>query len=219
MFDLSPAVADLQKAWLDLHDVDRADHVQQIMGAGVSGRALARALGCSEALIRYLRVAADASDADKQQARAGALTTRQLVEKAKSRRAELKMLEQAELEKQIQSEGEEAAGLILRWLYDHSLGFGHMEQIVDRANHMLAEKEWEGTLPKGHAPEGMPLEQIIAKCRLEDPEDERDGVMATEKYACWLYLWSFYAFPQLRSAPACISHRRELPGTAQITVE
>ena len=79
MFKLDHAVDELVKAWSNLDDVDRAVRIEQILDAGMSRRALARTLGCSENLIRHLRIAADATDEEKQQAGQGELSTRQLV--------------------------------------------------------------------------------------------------------------------------------------------
>lgn len=102
MSDLQRAVAELMKAWPDLDDVDRAVRVKQLRDAGASGRALAQAVGCSEGLIRQLRMAADATDDEKQQARLGELSTRQLIENVRARRKEQEAINRADLKSESQ---------------------------------------------------------------------------------------------------------------------
>ena len=50
-----------------------------------------------------------------------------------------------------------------------------------------------GTLPQGPPPPpGTPVEEIIRRCRPK-PETEESSHVA--RYAHWLAVWAFYAFP------------------------
>ena len=191
MFKLDHAVDELVKAWSNLDDVDRAVRIEQILDAGMSRRALARTLGCSENLIRHLRIAADATDEEKQQAGQGELSTRQLVAIVLARRKEQEKTQQ-------QLAAQEAATTIVNWLLSE-LGSARAEQTLDDANRMLAAAENAGKLPKDRAPKGMSLDGIIARCRPKDLLDDKggthDGEIPGARYDLWLYRWEYYAFP------------------------
>jgi len=109
MSDMRHAIAELQRTWSDLHDVDRAVRITQILDAGMSGRALAQAVGCSEGLIRRLRIAADATDDEKRRARLGQLSTRQLIENVRARRKQQKAIDRANLKSENQLAAQKAA--------------------------------------------------------------------------------------------------------------
>lgn len=200
MSDLQRAVAELMKAWPDLDDVDRAVRVKQLRDAGASGRALAQAVGCSEGLIRQLRMAADATDDEKQQARLGELSTRQLIENVRARRKEQEAINRADLKSESQLAAQKAATTIVSWL-GSELSSSYAEQVLDEANHMLAAAEREGKLPKDKAPDGMSVEEIIARWRpknlLDDePGGTYEGDIYLARYADWLFRWAYYVFPE-----------------------
>ena len=192
MFKLDHAVDELVKAWSNLDDVDRAVRIEQILDAGMSRRALARTLGCSENLIRHLRIAADATDEEKQQAGQGELSTRQLVAIVLARRKEQEKTQQ-------QLAAQEAATTIVNWLLSE-LGSACAEKTLDEANRSLAKAEREGTLPKDRAPVGMSIEEIVARWRpknlLDDSWGNTPGAETPlARYADWLAIWEYYAFP------------------------
>ncbi len=69
----------LRANWKQLHDVYRAETIQRLINAGVSQRLLGRFLGCSEGLIRHLKIVAQFSPFWKDQLLRGYYSTRQLV--------------------------------------------------------------------------------------------------------------------------------------------
>jgi len=200
MFDLYKAVANLQNAWPDLHDVDRALRIKQILDIGMGGRTLARAIGCSEGLIRHLRIAADAAEEDLQQARAGTLSTCQLVKKVLSRRKEQEEIMRANLKAQAQLAAQQGAEKIFSWL-GSELSSSYAEQTLDEANRMLANAEYAGKLPTNRVPVEMSVENIISYCRPKNLLDDSaavdcDAEIPLSRYARWLAHWAFYAFPE-----------------------
>jgi hypothetical protein len=78
-----PAISNLRKNWHHLHDVDRALAVREIVQLGVSRRRLAREMGLSEGLFRHLLKALEAEPSDIQLARQNAISTNELVRRAK----------------------------------------------------------------------------------------------------------------------------------------
>ena len=199
MYDVQRAVAELKKSWADLDDVDCAVRVKQILDAGISGRQLARTMGCNESLVRQLRMVADATDDEKQQSRAGKLSTRKLVENVRARRQQQKAIDQGNLKQQQQLAARNAATTIVNWLLSE-LGSACAEKTLDEANRSLAKAEREGTLPKDRAPVGMSIEEIVARWRpknlLDDSWGNTPGAETPlARYADWLAIWEYYAFP------------------------
>ena len=84
MIEPSPALADLQMKWPDLHDLDRAKAVHAIKRTGISIRKIAQQLKVSEALLRHLLQALQALPDDQILARDGKISTKELVRRAKS---------------------------------------------------------------------------------------------------------------------------------------
>ena len=199
MSDLHHAVTELKKAWSDLDDMDRAVRITQILDAGVGRRALARAVGCSEGLIRQLRIAADATNDEKQQARRGELSTRQLIEKVLARRKEQEAIDRSNLKSEHQLAAQQAATTIVNWLLAELPSAA--EQVLDEANRLLADAERAGKLPTKRAPDGMPVADIIAHLRPKNLLDDKPGDIYVAdiplgRYGTWLCHWAFFAFPQ-----------------------
>ena len=73
------------------------------------------------------------------------------------------------------------------------------EQTLDDANHIFVDAEHDGKLPPDKAPEGMSVEDIIARCRPKNLCDDTggvyDGQIPRVRYALWLYRWVYYTFP------------------------
>ncbi len=80
-----PAISSLRENWHHLHDVDRALAVREIIQLGVSRRRLAREIGISEGLFRHLLKALEAAPSDIELARQNAISTNELVRRARSR--------------------------------------------------------------------------------------------------------------------------------------
>jgi hypothetical protein len=82
MTDTGSAIADLQSHWHALCDLDRARAVQSIHQDGMSLRALAPQLNCSPSLLSHLLWAAQAPTEDRELARCGEMSTRELARRA-----------------------------------------------------------------------------------------------------------------------------------------
>jgi lambda repressor-like predicted transcriptional regulator len=80
--DTAAAVADLQKNWRDLQDLDRGRAVNVIHQAGTSLRSLAKALTCSPSLLRRLIEVDQAPLEDQLLARQGKITTNELLRRS-----------------------------------------------------------------------------------------------------------------------------------------
>ena len=86
MTDLDSAVADLQSRWHVLCDLDRARVVRSIQQAGMSLKALAPQLSCSSSLLSYFLQAAQTPAENRELARFGEITTRELVHRTSASR-------------------------------------------------------------------------------------------------------------------------------------
>lgn len=191
-FDLFKARAELKANWENLHDVDKAERIAQILAAGMSGRTLARSLGHSEALIRYLKPLQFATSEEKQLASGGKLSTAELLRNVKTRgeaearkKEQVRSAQQAYLARQAQEE-------IVNWLAS-VFAPGYAEQMIDEARSLLAEAEANGKLPKDKAPAGMSFSEIMSRC--EPAPLTSDEVHPLTREAFWLALGCCYAFP------------------------
>jgi AraC-like DNA-binding protein len=192
--DTLPAITNLQSKWRTISDVDRSIAITPILAAGSSGRQLAAALGCSEALIRHLKRLAKASLEEKRQLRVGLISTREAIRHIEARRA---------VKARKASEAEEAANLdasmrgadqIICWFRDEEISHPYAEQIVIETRRKLVEAEMTNTLTKEKAPTDMPVAEIIRRSGLAVPASTND-LSFVERFACWLALWACYVMP------------------------
>ena len=191
MFDIYQAVADLQSGWQLLHDVDRSERVVEILNHGTSGRTLAAALNCDEKQIRNLVNIAGATNRDKAQARAGEISSRELLRRANVRKQqqEAAAIKRAKADREDQARS--SCESLLAWFAVEQLSAAHAEQIVDRTRQHLVACEMEGSLPKTGARAGMSVEEVIKRVR----PAQRHDVSSVEYYAVWLARWLYLAFP------------------------
>lgn len=185
----SAAIADLQARWHTLKDSDRALAILPIIQSGISRRKLALALNCSESLVRRLLRMLDASPEDLDLGRWGLISGNELVRRSHANlarhAAQCREIERQKREKAI----EEGHRSILRWLTEDPLRAGSAEQIIEEARFRLNWCEEAGKLPRGTAPVGMPLGDIVRHCRPEKDTDELD----VSWHATWLFKWVFYS--------------------------
>lgn len=85
-YPLGSLIANLRERWHLLHDIDRALAVREMIHLGVSRRRLARKMGFSEGLIRHLLMALEAAPSDLELARQNAISTNELVRRARPQR-------------------------------------------------------------------------------------------------------------------------------------
>ncbi len=193
--DLFQLVADLRAGWHTLHNVHKADLIKKILAAGMKQRTLADAVKCDEKLIRNLALAAEALPQEKLLAQQGKISTRALIRAVRARRQRQSQLHRDAVTTERDQTARRFAQEVLTWLqHDLALASAHAEQVVTEARAMLAQAEACGTLPKETAPQGMPVSEIIRRCR---PVDllTNDNVHIIAGYARWLALWTFFAIP------------------------
>ncbi len=191
------AVAALQSKWQNLPDVDRAEAIVRILAAGMSGRGLANALNCSEALIRYLKPLTEALPEEKRLARLGKISTRELKRRIAERKTEEANKKEQAAEFACLEAAHRGADHILQWSNkEEKIAYPYAEQIVLEARRKLREAERDG-LPKEKAPAGLSVSEIIRHCDRAVPATT-DDVNFIERYANWLALWAYHAMPDAR---------------------
>ena len=193
MSDTSEAISDLQSKWDTLCDLDRARAVRAIHQTGTSLRELAKALKRSPSLLRHLIEALEAPPEDQFLARQGKLSTNQLV-----RRAQVAGIDRAAKQREAHQFERTQASLngcraICDWLEDEGISGPSGAQIVNEARRTLAIADENNTLPRDAAPRGMPMTDIIQRCRPAEPNT--DAINFVAWFAHWLALWAAYSLP------------------------
>lgn len=189
------SLSELQTKWCELCDMDRAHAVHEIYKAGTSFRALARALNCSLSLIRHLDLAAQAPLDDRNLARQGKMSTRELVRRAKAVNLQQTSRENEALEFERIQAANAGCRLICNWLEIENIPKGHGEQVIQEAQRSLATAERKKKFPKYPAPRDMPPTEII---RLSGPpQTVRDSFDVVTLYGAWLTRWVWYVFPDV----------------------
>jgi hypothetical protein len=189
------SISDLQAKWSKLPNLDRALAVHAIHKAGTSFRELAKALDCSESLLRHLDQAAQAPRVDLLLARKGTVSIRELVRRSKAASLKRSASQRGELEAKRAKEAATGCRLICKWLEEEGLKKGYGEAIILEARRMLAEADHKVKFPKHPAPPGIKPAEII---RLAAPSQAlRDTLDLTTLYAAWLARWACYAFPDV----------------------
>jgi hypothetical protein len=191
MTTTSPALANLQSQWHALHDLDRAQAVSAIKQSGISTRKIAEFLGFGESLLRRLLLALQAPPEDRYLARQGKLSTNELVRRSKATgiRRTAKQRESLQLDRtQASIRGCRA---ICEWLGGEGISGPSGVQIVGEARTTLAIAEHNKKLPPDAAPPGMPVTEIIQRCR--PAELKTDAINDVAWFGHWLSLWAAYS--------------------------
>lgn len=191
MTNASSALTDLQAKWHTLHDLDRGRAVFDIQQDGTSIRELARKLNCSDALLRRLLMAIQAPVEDLLLARQGAISTSELLRRAKAAEVRRTANEHEALEFERAEDAVRGSKAICAWLVQERVSGGFGEQILCEAQRQLAEAEQTNKFPKEVAPADLPVEEIIRKCKPAGPTT--DAVDLVARFAYWLALWAYYA--------------------------
>jgi hypothetical protein len=190
-FDLYLAVSTLQKNFPALDDLERAARISEILHHNMSGRTLAKALGCNEKTVRNLSVLVGAPLSVQRKLKDGTISTREAL---RLTRAELdkRLKQQDGANLQRNAEGTEGlAQKITLWLQQFAKGFA--EQTVLEAKAKLINAANFGGLPKERAPQGSSVEYIIEKCKPASFDDAETSYL--HQYARWLALWVFHVAP------------------------
>ena len=187
----SSAVADLQLQWHTLHDVDRAKAVFAIRRAGTSLRELAKALNCSESLLRHLLAALQAPAADRLLARQGKISLNELVRRSKAAGIRRSSMHREAREFERARAALQGCRTICDWLVAEQMPGSYGEQIVEAARLLFANAELTGKFPKDAAPAGTPTAEIIQRCRPAAAEDDSAGFIT--RHGWWLARWAYYS--------------------------
>jgi hypothetical protein len=192
------AVAALQSTWQNLPDVDRAQAIVRILAAGLSGYELADALDCSEAFIRYLKPLTEALPEEKRLSRLGKISTRELNRRIADRRGQRTQKAQEAAEFACLEAAHRGADHILQWFNkEEKIAYPYAERIVLEARRKLREAEMNGRLPKGKAPTGLAVSDIIHRCDLGIPPCN-DAFNFVARYGFLLAVWTYYVMPDGR---------------------
>jgi hypothetical protein len=195
--ETSEEVRKLRSKWRTLADVDRAQAIKRLLGTGMSGRELAKAVDCSESLIRHLKPLVEALPEEKQLARLGKISTRELRRRLAVRKAEKTHNQEPADDQARLDAARQGATYILEWFNEEKIAYPHAKQIALEAHRKLRKAERDGKLPKEKAPAGLPVSEVIRRCDRAVPPSS-DDVIFMERYANWLALWTYYVMPDGR---------------------
>jgi transposase-like protein len=131
MTDLSSPVADLRTSWHALCDLDRARAVQSLKRAGVSLREIASQLNCSPSLLSYLLRAARAPVEDRELARLGEISTRELVHRAGSPVSRPTSIAREALAFDSECAAVQASRAIANWLDEQKIADADRAKVID----------------------------------------------------------------------------------------
>ena len=196
MITPTQAVTDLQVQWHILQDLDRAEAVSSIHQAGVSLRRLAKALNCSDCLLRHLLHVRAASPEDLVLARQGQISTWELARRSVATRTTQASMSRGISVSEIANAATRGCGTIRAWLAEESLNNPYGVQVTKEAYRLVMNAERAGKLPRGLAPSGVMTGEITRRCRPAEPTTNNAEVVSW--YALWLALWTCYAIPNAR---------------------
>ena len=184
MIDTGAGVAELQSRWRSLCDLDRARAVQSIHQAGMSLQELAPHLNCSPSLLSYLLRALQAPAKDRELARLGDITTRELVRRARSSGTRPNSIQRESLAFDRECVAVQAGHAIKVWLDEQSIPSADQEQIMDQASSLTASVKRVDLGSLGASLPDIPLVEIIRLFRPADLGTNDDHSIAW--FAQWL---------------------------------
>jgi transposase-like protein len=193
MTDTGSAIADLRSRWHALCDLDRARAVQSIYQAGMSLRELASHLNCSRSLLSYLLRAASAPVEDREIARSGEISTRELVRRAVSSGRHPASISHEAVAFDREHTAIQASRAITDWLDEQRITRTDRVKIIDvaRSSNVNSDTLVLGSL-EGYLPD-IPLDEII---RIFRPgESESEGAHSVAWFSEWLARWSLHGIP------------------------
>jgi hypothetical protein len=173
----------LRNDWPSLSDVDRAHGISNFLQAGISCRALAKAIGCSEALLRHIRPLRDATEEEKNLLRCGETTTNAVLRFIKQRTS------RTAIDKELSSTHEQSEHDWAYRILDWASGFSpqYAKQVFAEARSrclVVGERE----IPAADQARKQPIEDVIERCRPHPRE-----LFSLEHDSLWLTRWALYA--------------------------
>jgi len=189
-------ISELQIKWHTLLDLDRAEAVATIHQAGVSLRRLAKALNCSDGLLRHLLHARDGSAEDLALAHLGEISTWELARRSVASRKGLLLTPPEASAPEITQAAIRGVDTVRRWLREQGLGDPFAMQVSKEARCLLLNAERAGRFPCLYMPSGTATDEVIRRCHPTDPMYENPGFISW--YDRWLSIWSYYVIPDSR---------------------
>lgn len=188
-----PAITDLHIQWHILLDLDRAEAVSTIHQAGVSLRSLAKALNCSDGLLRHLLHALQASPEDLALARLGNISTWELARRSVANRKGLGLTPPEASASEIEESSIRWHNTVRNWFREQSLSDPYALQVAKEAHCLLLNAEQAGRLPRGRVPSCLPTNEIIRRWHPADQMPRNADFVSW--FGRWLAIWSYNAIP------------------------
>ena len=190
MTDTRSAVIDLRSRWHTLCDLDRARAVQSLNRDGMTLRAIASQLNCSQSLLSHLVRATQAPVEDRELARCGEISTRELARRAGSSGTRPTSTQREAVAFDRERAATQASQIITRWLDFEKVANTDRDRVINHAQSHLLNADKSVVSPLGaHLPD-IPIDEVI---RLFRPVHlETDGDRSVAWFAEWLAQWTLY---------------------------
>jgi hypothetical protein len=190
VIDIGAGVAELQCRWHSLCDLDRARAVQYIHQAGMSLHELAPQLNCSPSLLSYLLRALQAPAKDRELARLGNITTRELVRRAGSAGTCPSSIQREAIAFGTECAAVRAGHAIKEWFDEQRIPSADREQIINKASLLYVSLNTANLGSLGASLPDIPLPEIIRIFRPADPRTDDDRSISL--FAQWLSDWTHH---------------------------
>jgi hypothetical protein len=190
MTDTGSAVADLQSRWHTLCDLDRARAVQSLRQDGMTLRALAAQLNCSPSLLSHLLRAGQARVEDRELARCGAISTRELARRAGSSGNRNASTQHEGVAFDGERAATQASRAITRWLDEEKIAIVDRDRVIEQARLHVINADRSAVGPMGADLPDIPIDEVIRLFRPAHTETDRDRSVAW--FAEWLAQWTLY---------------------------
>lgn len=161
--------------------------------AGMSLRELASHLNCSASLLSYLLRAAQAPAKDRELARSGEISTRELVRRSGSQARRPVPVTREALEFESEYATVQASRVIAHWLDEQKLTGGDRAKVIEQARlrNVHAEESALGSL-EAYLPD-IPLDELM---RIFRPGwQDSEGAHSVAWFSEWLARWSLHGIP------------------------
>jgi len=190
MTDTRSAVADLRSRWQTLCDIKRARAVQSLRQDGMTLRALAPQLNCSPSLLSHLLRAGQARVEDRELARCGAISTRELVRRAGSSGIRNASTQHEGVAFDRERAATQARRAITRWLDEEKIAIVDRDRVIEQARLQLVNADRSAVGPMGADLPDIPIEEVIRLFRPAHLDGDQDRSAAW--FAQWLAHWTLY---------------------------
>jgi hypothetical protein len=138
MTDTRSAVIDLRSRWHTLCDLDRARAVQSLNREGMTLRAIASQLNCSQSLLSHLVRATQAPVEDRELARCGEISTRELARRAGSSGTRTTSTQREAVAFDRERAATQASQIITGWLDFEKVANTDRDRVINQAqSHLL----------------------------------------------------------------------------------